>query len=59
METKKFYRADDVASMLGVARATAYRVIKQLNKELQEKGFIVISGRVPAKYFDEKFYCGF
>ena len=53
----KFYSADDVASMLSVSKPTAYRIIKRLNDELSHKGFIVVSGRVPRRYFDEKFYC--
>ena len=53
----KFYSADDVASMLSVSKPTAYRIIKRLNDELSDKGFIVVSGRVPRRYFDEKFYC--
>ena len=52
----KFYSADDVASMLSVSKPTAYRIIKRLNDELSHKGFIVVSGRVPRRYFDEKFY---
>lgn len=56
MEDKKFYDADDVAAMLSVSRPTAYRIIRQLNDELKSKGFIVISGRIPVKFFEERFY---
>lgn len=55
--SKVFYTADDVAELLTISRPTAYRIIRNLNGELAEKGFIIISGRVPKKYFDEKFYC--
>lgn len=55
--SKLFYTADDVAELLTISRPTAYRIIRKLNDELAEKGFIIISGRVPKKYFDEKFYC--
>lgn len=54
---KIFYDADDIAEMLNVSKPTAYRIIKKLNSELIEKGYITISGRVPKKYFDEKMYC--
>ena len=54
---KIFYDADDSAEMLNVSKPTAYRIIKKLNSELIEKGYITISGRVPKKYFDEKMYC--
>ena len=54
---KMFYDADDIAEILNVSKPTAYRIIKKLNSELIEKGYITISGRVPKKYFDEKMYC--
>lgn len=56
-EKNIFYTAEDIAKILNISKPTAYRIIKCLNVELKEKGFIVISGRVPKKYFDEKFYC--
>lgn len=57
VENKCFYTADDIAQMLMVSRPTAYRIIRGLNDELASKGYIIISGRVPKKYFEEKFYC--
>lgn len=57
VSSKVFYTADDVAELLTISRPTAYRIIRKLNDELVEKGFIIISGIVPKKYFDEKFYC--
>ena len=57
VSSKVFYTADDVAELLTISRPTAYRIIRKLNDELAEKGFIIISGRVPKKYFDEKLYC--
>ena len=56
-ESKIFYDADDIAEILAVSKPTAYRIIKKLNSELIEKGYITVSGRVPKKYFDEKMYC--
>ncbi len=52
-----FYNADDISVILTVSKPTAYRIIKRLNDELKQMGFIVVSGRVPKKYFSEKFYC--
>ena len=34
----------------------AYKLIKRLNDELKEKGFITISGRVNRQYFNERLY---
>ena len=50
------YTAQDVAYMLGVSRATAYRIIDQLNRELEKKNCLTISGKISKKYFDEKIY---
>lgn len=57
IDTSVFYTADDISAILTVSKPTAYRIIKRLNDELTNKGFIVVSGRVPKKYFNEKFYC--
>ena len=52
----KFIRADEVASELGVSKPYAYKLIRQLNKELKDKGFITIAGRVNRQYFNERLY---
>lgn len=58
METtmKMYITADEVAELHGVSRGYAYKVIRGVNDELKAKGFRVISGKVPRKYFQEKFY---
>lgn len=55
-ENKMYVTAKDVEKILGVSRGYAYKIIKKLNGELEEKGFIVITGKVSIKYFKEKFY---
>ena len=52
-----FYRVEDIKQILGISESKAYKIIQQLNKELKEKGYITIAGRVPIKYFKEKYYC--
>ena len=42
----KFIRAGEVAQELSVSKPYAYKLIRQLNEELKEKGFITIAGRV-------------
>ena len=49
-----FMRVDEVAAMLGVSESYAYKIMKQLNNELAEKGKIVVAGRVNRKYFYER-----
>lgn len=51
-----FIHADKVAVALGVSKAYAYKVVRDLNKELKEKGFITIAGKVNRTYFEERIY---
>ena len=50
----KFIRADDVAQELSVSKPYAYKLIRKLNEELKEQGFITIAGRVNRQYFYER-----
>ena len=52
----QFMRADEVARELEVSKSYAYKLIQQLNGELQEKGYITIAGRVNRQYFMERLY---
>ncbi len=51
-----FYTADEVALQLGVSKAYAYKIIKKLNNELNQKGFITIAGKVSKDYYNERIY---
>jgi hypothetical protein len=53
---KLFMRVDEIAEALDVSKPYAYKLIRQLNGELKEKGCIIIAGRIDRKYFHEKFY---
>lgn len=56
-EVKKiYYTASEVAKLLGVSVATSYRIIKKLNSELEEQGYIVIAGKLPIKYFEQRYF---
>ena len=52
-----FMRVDEVAKVLDVSESYAYKIIKKLNKELAEKGKIVVSSRVKRKYFYQRIDC--
>lgn len=54
--SKKFLNAKDVSDLLGISESSAYRIIKKLNDELQQKGMIIIPGKISKRYFDEKVY---
>lgn len=55
-QTCLYYTAQEVMEILGVSRAKAYKIIKQLNEELAVKGYIVTSGKVPKKFLAERLY---
>ena len=50
-----FLKADDVKDILNVSQAMGYKVIRQLNWELKEKGFLTLQGRIPIDYLCERF----
>ena len=56
MNKNLYFTANEISEMLGISRGHAYKIVQKLNNELAEKGFIVISGRVPKKFFAEHYY---
>lgn len=55
--SKKYLSATDIADIMEVSKGHAYKIIRILNDELSANGFIVVAGKVPRKYFEERCYC--
>lgn len=53
---KQFYNAQEVMEMLGVSSSKAYQLIRIMNEELQEKGFLTVRGKVPVAYLEKRFF---
>lgn len=53
-----FISAGEVAQELGISKPQAYKIIKGWNEDLKAKGFLVISGKVNRRYYQEKLYGG-
>ena len=53
MASNSFMRVNDVAEELGVSASYAYKIIRKLNAELEEKGI-----RVNKQYFTERLCYG-
>ena len=53
---KKFYTCKEVMEVMGVGESKAYKIIKKLNKELNSKGYLTVSGKISSKYFEERVY---
>ncbi|WP_418617453.1 DNA-binding protein, partial [[Ruminococcus] torques] len=43
-----------VANELGVSKSYAYKVVRELNTELQKLGYLTVSGRVNTNFFRKK-----
>lgn len=54
VEMSDFLTVDDVSAICKIKQAKAYKIIKAINDEMSQKGYIVIRGRVNRKFFNEK-----
>ena len=55
-EKQSFMRVDEVAQELGVSKSYAYKLVKAMNKELAEQGYITMAGRIPRAYWAKKMF---
>lgn len=51
---KDIYTPKEVMEILSCSKTKTYSVIKDLNKELEEKGYYCVSGKISAKFFRER-----
>jgi len=56
MSKNLFIRVDEMVSELQISKPYAYKLMREMNEELEKKGYMTISGRVSRQYFEEKFY---
>lgn len=55
MKNNQYLMVDDLKKILGRSQSHCYGIIRDLNKELKDKGYHVERGRVPRKYFYERY----
>lgn len=53
---KQVFTAKDIAEMCDISVSTAYRIIKRMNEELDDAGYLTFRGRVSKAYFTEQMY---
>ena len=53
---KQIMNVRDVMAVLEVSESKSYAIIRQLNSELSDRGFITIPGKVTTAFFEEKLY---
>lgn len=56
LSDKMYLTASEVAEILGVSKPKAYKIIAEMNKDLERKGYLIIRGKVSKKYFLEHMY---
>lgn len=58
IESKLYYTAAEVAQLLDISIGASYKLMRGWNRELEQKHYLVIAGKIPIKYFYEKIYGG-
>jgi len=58
MSKELFVRAEEVAGVLGISKPYAYKLVREMNEELKQKGFLTIPGRVSRRYFEQELLRG-
>ena len=53
---EKLFLTSEVADLLNISQQQAYKIIRDMNKQLAEHGFLVLRGRINKKYFMEQIY---
>jgi len=53
---KSYFTVNDVIEILGVSRSKAYKVIREMNDQLAEEGYLTVAGKVPRNYFEKRWY---
>lgn len=53
---RRLLGASEVALKLGVCRSKAYRIIRELNCEMERRGCATIPGRVSSQIVEERYF---
>ena len=56
MNHELFITASELKEMLGISKSHAYKIVRDLNKELRAKGCLTIAGKVSRVYLTERIY---
>lgn len=49
MQDQLYIDKDQLMKLAGIGQKKAYQIIRDINKELEDAGYIVIKGRCPKK----------
>lgn len=48
--------AEEVAESMGISLGYAYKLLRKLNKELADQGYVTVAGKIPRAFWEKKFY---
>lgn len=51
-----YMTAAELADIMQISKAYAYKIIHKLNEELSKAGYLTISGKIPRKYAEKRCY---
>jgi len=54
--TRKLLGAKQVSELLGISLSYSYKIIDQLNRELEKAGYLTIHGKVDSFYLNKRFF---
>ncbi len=52
----QFISAKEIQQIMDVSRTKAYQIVRDLNNQLEEMGYITVPGKCPVQYFKQKCY---
>ena len=54
--TRRMLGAKEVSERLAISNSYAYKVIDQLNRELEKAGYLTIHGKVDSLYLEKRYF---
>lgn len=50
--------AEEIAESMGISLGYAYKLLRKLNKELADQGYVTVAGKIkiPRAFWEKKFY---
>ena len=48
--------AKELSSVLKVSESHPYKLIREMNEELKNDGYLIVRGKIPAAYVEQRFY---
>ena len=54
MKEQIFITVAEAADILGISKSHAYKIVRDLNRDMKAMGYLTIAGRINKSYFLEK-----